>query len=225
MRHHGYTTLVCNKLSDIGIVEVVAMETCQSHLWRKAGALAITLTLCAMASCVGCGHGGGSRSSAEGRSPSGTAETPAPEDSRTAQTDAVDDEWSQDEPAREAYDRFTAEALSDYLYKVGDRPYAVLGSGSVQGDGRIDLASSEAPDNAVYSIAYLCRQEHPSEYSLSLSSTSGEDRTLIRGEACAPDGVNIISLPADRLSFSVHHVTVAAESDTAIIANVFLNAE
>lgn len=123
----------------------------------------------------------------------------------------------------EIYDHFTNEAIDKYLAQTGDGDHLMpIGRGSTIGDAVIPLSVTAISDNVEYVVVYLCRQQSPSEYALSLGSESDEHTRLIRGDACASNGVNTVSLPGDRLTFAVDRLSVSAENDTSIVANVYL---
>lgn len=123
----------------------------------------------------------------------------------------------------EIYDHCTNEAIDKYLAQTGDGDHLMsIGRGSTIGDAVIPLSVTEISDEVEYVVAYLCRQQSPSEYALSLDSESGEHTRLIRGDACVSNGVNIVSLPGDRLTSAVDRLSVSAENDTSIVANVYL---
>ena len=117
----------------------------------------------------------------------------------TSDGDAVQSSSKNDDAAEQAYTAFTVDALdrvavddlnnSDELVLVNK-----LGAKSVHGDGAIPFANKVDDSNRYYVVS-MCRQKEQAPYSLVLYK-DGQPHTLTTREACTPNGVETVSLPA-----------------------------
>lgn len=139
---------------------------------------------------------------------------------RGSENVAVTDESTT--PARRAQEEFTPESLAAYIKGESDI-VQVLGKGSVTGDGYVKLKpmAGISPDSDPmpaheYAVTYMCRQDEPGSYSLSLSRAgSSADRRLIMIEYCAT-GIDTVSLPSD-LYPDATDLHVETTDDTTVV--------
>ena len=138
------------------------------------------------------------------------------------QPEQIETQDTDSKEVTKTYHAFSEDALEEYLQNnvftgVGVSDIQTLGQGLISGNADVAL-EGDVDDSDEYYIAYMCKQEAESSFSLSLSGPNGS-RRLILNEACVAPSVAAVSLPIEQFPDATS-LTMQAQSDTTLVVSI-----